>query len=162
MKKKYLIIIFIFSFSSILVGILCLLLLDEPAEKTKESVDDNRSIEEMVDFKTNKNVNAKNNTKFGEMHVFESYYIDDFKLEKDKKNNSLAIVKFTLNSTTGIAYPITGVSFTFIFEDGSKSKTFHTKLENGETVVEYTVLDKVIDAVDYEFSVYQLDSNGEG
>lgn len=168
MKKKKIFIIIGIAILIIIIGIVGLFISNKPLTSNKSNTNNSNDtskkvpIEETIDFPTNKGVKPSDNSNFTSLHVYENYYIDDFKLEIDSKNDTLAHAKFTLKNTNSLNYPITGIAFTFIFADGSKSNTYHTMLENDDVSVDYTLLDKVIDSVDYEFQVYQLDNNGEG
>lgn len=170
-KKRILLIIIIIALMIILVGIGFVLLNKSSSSPLPNT--QNGTEEPVMDFsfKTNKDATSNvttdsngllvnNSTKFSEKHSFESYTINDFELVQDKDNKNLVHAKFKVSGKS--PYKVTGISFTFTFSDGTKSETYTTFVDSLDESIDYTILNKVIDSVDYEFTVFEFSGEADG
>ncbi len=139
----------------------------EQPEKEQTSQEEDDKVLGIPEFITNKGitenvvtdangVRRNSSEAFNKVHTYGDYSINSLQLYFDSENEDMAHVKFILNNNGSKQYNNTGINIRFIFEDGSKSEKFFAMTLDTTKEIEITILHKVMDAVDYEFSVEEV------
>lgn len=170
MKKNRLILIIIVIVAIIALIITGFIMLNN-SNNSINRVNNKSNTNTIYDFATNKDVKENvttdsngllinNSSEFNKKHTYQSYTINNFELIQDKDNKNMVHAKFKVDGNS--PYKRTGISFTFIFSDGTKSKTYHTFVDSLNDTIDYTILDRVIDSIDYEFTIYEFSEEADG